>query len=59
MSKSSVINHAFLHALPVEVWIGADMVGTGRVVLHTLRTVRLDDGMHYYKHMFDFKLKPA
>lgn len=55
--KSAVLNHAFLHSLPVEVWLEDELIGTGRVVLHTLRTVRLDDGMHYYKHMYDFRIK--
>lgn len=56
MKNSSIINRAFLHSQPVEVWLEDELIGTGHVVLHTLRTVRLDDGMYYYKHMYDFRI---
>jgi hypothetical protein len=56
MKKSTIINEAFLHSLPIEVWHEDELVGCGHVVQHTLRTVRLENGTYYYKHMFDFRI---
>lgn len=56
MNNSDLINHAFLHSLPVEVWQDGERIGAGRIVRHTREAVQLDDGMYYLKHNCEFHI---
>ena len=56
MMNVKLINHAFLHNLTVEIWDKDELVGRGTIVLHTKDTIKLSDGMYYYKCMFTLQL---
>ncbi|CAI6072583.1 hypothetical protein COHCIP112018_02352 [Cohnella sp. JJ-181] len=56
MNQSAVINHAFVHSIPIAIWYGEELMGMGLVKQHTKYTVVLSDNQHYYKHIFTFKL---
>jgi hypothetical protein len=56
MRKSAIINHAFLHNLPIEVWMDGELICTGLIQRHTLRDIVID-GMHYFKHAFEFRIR--
>ncbi|GEM_PF-2342656 len=48
----TLINHAFMYGLTVEIYDEDELVGRGKVVLHTKDTIKLSDGMYYYKDKF-------
>lgn len=54
--RLDVLNTAFLHELPVEVWQDGQRIGSGRIVRHTKDDVVLDDGMHYLKRNCEFRI---
>ncbi|RED54815.1 hypothetical protein [Cohnella lupini] len=51
-----LINEAFLHGWIIKIKQYDKLVSTGKIVEHTRDTIRLDDGMHYYKSKFDIQL---
>ena len=56
MNKANLINHAFLHALPLQVYLYGELIGEGRVEVHTQKTVRIG-GMYYFKRNCAFQIK--
>ena len=54
--EPKLINYAFLHGLPVEVWQAGELVGSGRIVEHTRDFIRLDGGDYYVKANCEIKI---
>jgi hypothetical protein len=58
MMDVKLTNHAFLYGLIVEIFDEEGLVGSGRIVLHTRDTIKLSDGMYYYKDKFELRIMP-
>lgn len=53
----NLINHSFLHRLPIEVYQDGELIGTGIIIQHTKDYIKLDDGMYYMKRNCEFRIK--
>jgi len=51
-----LINHAFMYGKTVEIYDEEELIGRGKILLHTKDTIKLDDGMYYYKDKFTLRI---
>lgn len=56
MKKSSELNHAFLHSLPIEIWLHGEIIGEGLIQRHTKDDVVVK-GMNYLKMIYEFRIQ--